>query len=104
MKKLPKIKFRANLEQILPVILIVAVVLEGFVLYRTFYAPVDMPSLDEALAPETGLNVSLDLVQFDKIKSWIEESRAYQLPEYDLSTSTASTSSELIGRENPFAE
>ena len=104
-KKLPKIKLHLNLQQILLLILVLTLALEGFVVYRAFYAPVRNAVTQDVAAPGVAQKVSLDLVQYNKVTAWIDENRAYQLPAYQfrIATGTATTTI-FYGRENPFAQ
>ena len=106
MAKIPKLKLRPSLQQILFLTLLVMMALEGFVLHQAFYAAVNVVDPEAMPAPDGAPRVSLDLKQYNKLKAWIEENRAYELPEYNLfNTADNSTTTPIFsGRENPFAE
>ena len=105
MAKIPKVKIHANLQQVLLLILLLTLVLEGFVLYRAFYAAVDRADLGRLPAAETAPPVTLDLKEYDKVKTWIEKNRTYVLPSYELRTTIkTATTTIFYGRENPFAQ
>ncbi len=104
-KKIPKIKGHLNLQQILLFILALTLALEGFAVYHAFYAAVGNAVPQDAAAPGVAQKVSLDLVQYNKVKAWIDENRAYELPPYQLRTATGTaTTTAFYGRENPFAQ
>jgi len=101
--KIPKI--RVNPAKIL--LLALAMVLTGelYVLYYALYAPVEEIAGAETLSVSALKDIDIDLVEYNKIKTWIETRRNYVVPPYSLeiSTTTASTTG-LTGRENPFAD
>ncbi|OGE84448.1 MAG: hypothetical protein A2846_00885 [Candidatus Doudnabacteria bacterium RIFCSPHIGHO2_01_FULL_49_9] len=100
--KIPKIRFHPNLPQLLVVILALAVGLEGMVLYQAFYADVETSTPEQIEKP---VAVKLDLAEYQKITRWLENNRAYELADYDLTFSTTTASTTVAtGRENPFAE
>lgn len=105
MKKWKKIKLQPSLQQILLVLLVLVIVMEGFALYYAFYSSVEAVPLEAMLEPQAPRSVRLNLVQYNKVKTWLEEKRAYQLAPYELRTATGTPEASIFsGRENPFTE
>ena len=98
---LPKI--RVDIARILAILLLAAAAGEIFILYRALYAEVETVPPEP---PKSAANaVDIDLVQYNKIKNWIDSRRNFVLPEYSLRISTTTGSTTIsTGRENPFAD
>lgn len=97
MKKLvfPKIKIKVKARVLLWVVLLVAILMEGGVLYKYLYlAPRQSPPLSGPAASEA---VQVNFPLYQKVAKWLDDNAAYPGPVYKLEGATT-------GRDNPFAE
>lgn len=104
--KIPKIKI--NPSRVILAILLLALAGELFTLYHALYGAIETaPAETENISAAALEEIDIDLAEYNKIKTWIENRRNYVLPQYSLQISAGtSTASSTIttGRENPFAD
>ena len=93
---IPKIKTKIELPAILWAIFLLIVLFEAWILYQTLYLNSSSARTVKEATSQTKL-IDFDISAFNQIRSWLEDRRVYQAPDYNLSGAE-------FGRDNPFAD